>query len=268
MNEKNTGKKAILVVSFGTSYKETREKNIDVIEKEIAKEWPDWEVRRAFTSGMILNVLKKRDGIHINNVIEAIEELIEEGFTKLVVQPTHILNGDEYEKMINHIEPFKDKFAMLKIGAPLLSSSDDYEIVCLAINYSFGTFMSDEALVLMGHGTGHYADSAYAALDYRFKALGYPHVFVGTVEGYPSLEDIMPAIERYAPKKVTLLPLMIVAGDHATNDMAGDDEDSWKSKFINKGFEVECFLRGLGEIPVISKIYISHIKKAMKEEDA
>ena len=263
--EKNE-KKVILVVSFGTSFAETREKNIEAIEKEIAGAWPAWEVRRAFTSGMILKKLRERDSIVIDNVDEAMRHIIDDRVTKVFIQPTHIINGDEYEKMLRQVKPYENMFSWIRIGKPMLSESSDYEDVCNAIYDSLSELSSDDALVLMGHGTGHFADSAYAALDYRFKALGYPNVFIGTVEGYPELSDIIPQIEKFSPKKIFLMPFMIVAGDHAVNDMAGD-EDSWKTQFEAYGYEVESFLMGLGEIPAIRKLYLKHVEEGIIEEE-
>lgn len=251
-------KQAMLAVSFGTSHKETREKTIEAIEQQLRENFPAYELRRAFTSGMIMNVLKKRDNIHIDNVREAMQKLQRDGFVSVVLQPTHIINGDEYDKMVEQAMEFKDVFHSISIGAPLLTESCDYHAVCEGVMAQFPDLAKDEALVLMGHGTGHFADAAYAALDYRFKALGYDNVFVGTVEGYPELDDILPQVKKYAPKKVILMPLMVVAGDHATNDMAGEDEDTWKSVFEKEGYEVECVLKGLGEFKEIRDIYIRH----------
>jgi sirohydrochlorin cobaltochelatase len=253
-------KQAILVVSFGTSHKETRDKTIGAIEKSIADKYPERELRRAFTSGMIMKVLKNRDNMHIDNVTEAMERLVKEGFTDLIVQPTHIINGDEYEKMMAQIEPFMDKIETIRIGSPLLSSSEDYDATCRAVMKQLPQLKETDALVLMGHGTEHYVDAAYAALDYRFKALGYSNVFVGTVEGYPDIETVLEQVKCFGPEKVILMPFMVVAGDHATNDMAGDEEDSWKCIFNNAGFEVECLLKGIGEFEEIRKIYIEHIE--------
>jgi sirohydrochlorin cobaltochelatase len=253
-------KQAILVVSFGTSHKETRDRTIGAIEKAIADKYPERELKRAFTSGMIMKVLKNRDNLHIDNVTEAMERLVKEGFTDLIVQPTHIINGDEYEKMMAQIEPFMDKIEKIKIGAPLLSSSEDYDATCRAVMKQLPQLKETDALVLMGHGTEHYVDAAYAALDYRFKALGYANVFVGTVEGYPDIETVLEHVKCFGPKKVILMPFMVVAGDHATNDMAGDEEDSWKFIFNNAGFEVECILKGIGEFEEIREIYIEHIE--------
>lgn len=257
-------KRAILVVSFGTSHRETSKKTIEAIEEQISETYPDWQVHRAFTSGMIINKLKKRDGISIDNVPEAMERLAQDGFQEVFVQPTHIINGDEYDKLVAQALSHENQFQKVRIGKPLLSSSEDYEAVCRGIIEVEG--QTKEALVLMGHGTGHFADAAYAALDYRFKALGYEHVFVGTVEGYPDLETVKAMVERYKPEKVCLLPLMVVAGDHAVNDMAGEEADSWKSVFEAAGYEVRCILKGLGEFASIRQIYLEHIADGMKDE--
>lgn len=259
-------KKAILVVSFGTSYKETRNKTIGAIEKEIATAYPDWEIRRAFTSGMILRVLKKRDGIHIDTVTEAMERLVADGFETVLVQPTHIINGDEYDKMVAEIKPYYETLKQIKIGVPLLTSSQDYEAVIEAVMAQFSQLKKDEALVFMGHGTTHHTDAVYAALDYRFKAMGYPNVFVGTVEGYPDFEQVNKLVKAYHPKKVILMPFMVVAGDHATNDMAGDGEDSWKTLFEQEGYEVKCILKGLGELNEIQEQYGKHVAEILAEE--
>ncbi len=255
---------ALLVVSFGTSYQETREKTIEAIEKDMAAAFPEADFKRAFTSGMIIKRIKNRDGIHVNNVSEATEEMVNEGYKKLLVQPTHIINGEEFEKMLSMIIPYIEKFESIKIGKPMLTSSDDYakvvEVVMEDVKNTVGLDEND-VLVLMGHGTGHYTDAAYAALDYRFKAMGYKNVFVGTVEGYPEIQDVLPQVKEFGAKKVKLMPFMIVAGDHAINDMAGDDEDSWKNIFEEAGLETQCILKGLGEIEGIRNIYIEHLKE-------
>lgn len=259
-------KKAMLVVSFGTSYEETRNKTIGAIEKEIAEVYPDWEIRRAFTSGMILRVLKKRDGLHIDNVTEAMERLVKDGYDTVLIQPTHIINGDEYDKMVAEIQPYKEQFDKIKIGTPLLTSSQDYEEVIEGVMAQFPHLQSDEALVLMGHGTTHHTDAVYAALDYRFKAMGYTNVFVGTVEGYPDFEQVSNMVDAYHPKKVILMPFMVVAGDHAQNDMAGEEGDSWKTLFEQKGYKVECILKGLGEFQQIREQYRKHVADMLTEE--
>jgi sirohydrochlorin cobaltochelatase len=258
-------KKALLVVSFGTSHAETREKTVGAIEKNIAEAYPEYEVRRAFTSGMILKVLEKRDGIVIDNVAEAMSRLVSDGFEEVLVQPTHVISGDEYDEMAGDVMLFEDRFETLRIGAPLLFNTEDYQKVVRAVMEQFPDLGKRDALVLMGHGTGHRINAAYAALDYRFKDMGYGNVFVGTVEAYPDIETVARHVEAFRPEKVILMPLMVVAGDHAVNDMAGE-EDSWKSVFERAGFEVECVLKGLGEFQSIRDIYLEHVASALEAE--
>lgn len=259
------GKKAILVTSFGTSHTDTLEKTIAAIEKDIAAAYPDWEVRRAFTSGMILKVLAKRDGIVIDNVAEAMNRLVNDGFREVLVQPTHVIPGDEYEGMKADAEVFSDQFDRLIFGEPLLNRPDDYRKLIRAIMEQFPDLSEREALVLMGHGTEHPIDAAYAALDYRFKDMGYRNVFVGTVEGYPDVETVLRLVGSVRPDKVVLMPLMVVAGDHAVNDMAGDEEDSWKNLFEKAGYEVTCVLKGLGEFQSVRDIYLEHVRDGMSK---
>ena len=258
-------KKAILVVSFGTSHEETREKTIGAIEKDIAAAYPEYEVRRAFTSGMILKVLANRDKILIDNVAEAMERLVNEGFEKIFVQPTHVIPGDEYDDMVAVVNRFMDKVEKITIGTPLLYTVEDFQKVIRGIMEQFPTLKKEEALVLMGHGTEHIINSVYAAMDYHFKDMGYPNVFVGTVEAYPDVQVVSKQVAAYRPEKVILMPLMVVAGDHAVNDMAGEEEDSWKSVFENAGYQVECVLQGLGEFQAIRDIYLEHISNTVRK---
>lgn len=257
-------KKALLVVSFGTSHADTREKTIGAIEKNIADAFLDYEVRRAFTSGMILKVLEKRDGIVVDNVAEAMNRLVGDGFEEVLVQPTHVIPGDEYDKMVADVMMFKDRLEKISIGAPLLYNIEDYRKVVRAVMEQFPNLNKNDALVLMGHGTEHPINAAYAALDYQFKEMGYPNVFIGTVEGYPDVETVCRQVDAYQPERLILMPLMVVAGDHAVNDMAGEDEDSWKTIFAEAGYEVSCVLKGLGEFQAIRDIYLEHIFEAMK----
>lgn len=259
-------KKAMLVVSFGTSHAVTREKTIGAIEQSIASAYPAYEVRRAFTSGMILSVLEKRDGIRIDNVAEAMKRLADDGFREVFVQPTHVIPGEEYDDMVAEALLYEDRFDHLTIGTPLLYDTEDYRKVIRAVMDQFPDLTDRDALVLMGHGTGHPINAAYPALDYQFKDLGYHNVFIGTVEGYPEIDTVLKKVEAYRPEKVILLPLMVVAGDHAVNDMAGEDEDSWKSIFEHAGFRVECMLKGLGEFQAIRDIYLEHIASAKKAQ--
>ncbi len=256
-------KKAILVVSFGTSYHETREKTIDAIEHAIAEAFPDYQVYRAWTSKMIMKKLLKRDGIKINNVVEAMDQMAADGITDVIVQPTHVINGIENDLMIQDALSRRAHFQSIRFGTPLLTSTGDNEALVSIISSEFSDLKKDEALVLMGHGTTHYANSIYAAMDYTFKDMGHPNIFLGTVEAYPSMETLLKMVKEQNPKRVVLTPFMIVAGDHATNDMAGEDPDSWKCQFEKAGFPVDCVLKGLGEYPQIHQLFIRHIQEAI-----
>ena len=259
-------KEGILAVSFGTSHQETREKNIGAIERELAAAFPPFAVRRAFTSGMILNILRKRDGIQIDNVPQALERMLEEGFRRLVIQPTHVINGEEYDKLRELASPYLGKFDRAVFGAPLLTTTEDYRQVAGAVGERFSPGPR-EALVLMGHGTAHHANSAYPAMDYVFKELGWKNIFVGTVEGYPEIDTVLRQVQELGCTHVTLAPLMLVAGDHAMNDMQGDEEDSWKNRFAREGFQVTCVAQGLGEIPAIRRLYVAHAAEAIAQLD-
>ncbi len=260
----DANKKAILVVSFGTSYNDTRALTIDAIENKIAAAYPEYEVRRAFSSQIIIDKLNARDGLQIKNVDEAMKQLIADGVGTLIVQPTHVMNGYEYDEMKAAIEPYSKNFSNLVYGTPLLTSSEDYFTLISAFQKEIAHNLSqDTALVLMGHGTHHFANSTYAALDYMFKDKGMKNIFVGTVESYPDLDTIIAHVKSGGYKKVILQPLMIVSGDHANNDMAGDDENSWKTIFKSNGFEVECVLRGLGEFSSIQDMYVAHVGNAI-----
>lgn len=258
-------KKAILVVSFGTSFAETREKTIDRIEADIAEAYPDYTVYRAWTSRKILAKIRKRDNLVIPTVPEAVEQMIADGVTELIVQPTHIINGVENDIMKQEVLARKEAFTRLAFGAPLLTSTEDLKQVCHFVMEEFADLKEDEALVLMGHGTTHYANSVYAALNYVFADLGYSRTVLGTVEAYPDLEAFSRQLKGIAPRRLVLAPFMVVAGDHATNDLAGDEEDSWKSKMMAEGYEVRCVLKGLGEYPKIRGMYLAHIQEARKE---
>lgn len=263
MNE-NTDKKALLVISFGTSYKDTREKTIDVSEKALAAAFPEFDQKRAFTSQIIIDILSDRDGIEVDNVTEAIEKLYQEGYGEVLVQPLHVINGAEYSDLVAELTPYKGKFAKLVIGQPLLSSVDDYKTMVASVNAAMPELGENEAVVFMGHGTHHHANSAYGALDYTFKTEGYLNVYIGTVEGYPALEDVIHWLEVDGIEKVTLMPLMVVAGDHAQNDMAGDEDDSWKVILKGAGYEVDTLLVGLGEMEGIHEMYIDHARAALE----
>lgn len=266
MKKGDPSKKAVLVVSFGTSYNESREKTIGSVEKKIAVALPDYEQRRAFTSQIIIDKIAKRDNEKIDNVTEAMQKLVNEGFGTLIVQPTHVMNGEEYDEMKELTEPFEKNFVSIKYGKPLLTSSDDYADAINAIAKDIPNLTDKScAVVFMGHGTAHFANASYSALDYRFKAMGFENAFVGTVEGYPDIDKIKKDLAEFKPKKVILVPLMIVAGDHANNDMAGDDEDSWKTQLKKEGYEVECIIKGLGEYEGIQNMFVKHCNDALNE---
>lgn len=250
-------KKAILVVSFGTSYKETREKTIEACESKIKESFKGYDFFRAFTSNMIIRKLKNRDNIHIENPIEALDRLYDEGYEEVIVQTLHIICGEEYTKLKNQISEYDDKFEKITLGRPLLSQIDDYKETVEALKLQIPELEEDEAIVLMGHGTEHEAHSAYPALDYMLKQENIK-AYVGTVEGYPEIDEVIVNLKKDKVSKVRLMPFMLVAGDHAINDMAGDEDDSWNSILIKNGFKTEVHLKGLGENEAIQNKFVKH----------
>ncbi|MCC8101072.1 MAG: sirohydrochlorin cobaltochelatase [Clostridiales bacterium] len=254
--------KGILVVSFGTSYEETRKKTIDQIEASMRQEYPTWRVYRAWTSGMIRRKIKMRDGIDIPDVEEALIQMAADGMADVVVQPTHVINGIENDQMLESVRKCGHLFSRISVGKPLLTTQEDNVRIVRVIAQEL-RIAEDEALVLMGHGTEHYANSIYAALDYQFKDMGYSNIFMGTVEAYPALDSLMRRVQEQQFREVVLAPFMIVAGDHAENDLAGSDADSWKSRFESAGFEVRCVLKGLGEYAGVREMFLDHVRDAM-----
>lgn len=259
--ETTAKKTAVLAVSFGTSFHETRKKTIDCIEECLAEAFPDAQIYRAWTSRMILKKLKTRDGLHIDNVTEAMERIVADQVTDLIVQPTHVINGIENDQMKEEIMAFAPSLRSVSFGTPLLSCTGDNEEAIRSVMVEW-ELPEREALVFMGHGTTHYANTVYAAMDYTFKDLGYSNVFLGTVEAYPSLQSLLRQLHAFEPEKVHLAPFMIVAGDHARNDMSGEDPDSWKSRFEAEGFTVECHMKGLGEYQGIRQMFVRHALEA------
>lgn len=253
-------KKAILAVSFGTSHNDTRKITIDAIEQDMQAAFPDYALYRAWTSKMIIKKVNARDGVHIFTVKEAMEQMLQDGITDVLVQPTHVINGIENDLMKEDALAYQEQFHSISFGDPLLTSEQDNLAVIEAITSEFKDLEKDDVLVLMGHGTTHYANAIYAALDYTFKDKGYSNIFLGTVEAYPTMESLLKMVHAYKPKKVVLAPFMIVAGDHAKNDMASDEPDSWYSQFKAEGYEVEPVLKGLGEYSGIRKLFIEHLK--------
>lgn len=251
--------KGILVVSFGTSHLDTMKKTISVIEQEISERFQEYRVYRAFTSGMIIRKLKRTENLAVDTVQEALNRMKEDGIEDVIVQPTHIINGVEYDRMMKELMENMFLFRRIRVGKPLLSSVDDYKKSIHAV-MAETRLEDDEMLVLMGHGTDHHANSAYPTLEYTFHALGYNQVLVGTVESFPELKNVMAKLEISGKKKVVLMPFMLVAGDHAKNDMAGE-EDSWKSELEDAGYEVRVIMKGLGEFEGIRKIFTEHLEE-------
>lgn len=255
----------ILAVSFGTSFDNNREVTIGAVENAIKAANPDYEVRRAFTSQIVIDVIKENGGAAIDNVEEAFDRLVEDGVKELVVQPTHVMSGFEYDDLMAVIDEYKGKFDKVSVGAPLLTSDADYTTLVDALVADTAAYNVDgTAVVFMGHGTHHEANATYGKLQETFTAKGNNNYFVGTVEGSPTLEDVIAGVKAGGYTKVVLQPLMVVAGDHANNDMAGDEEGSWKLAFEAEGIEVECSLKGLGAIEAVQDMYVAHTAEAVK----
>ncbi len=252
-------RKGILVVSIGTSHMDTLENAIGAIERTVAERFPEYRVYRAFTSRMIIQKLKRAKGIGIQTVPEALERMSADGVETVLVQPTHIINGIENDSMLEEVLEHARHFQRVRVGKPLLSSPDDYKKVVHAVMEEVG-LTAGEALVLMGHGTRHYANSAYPTLEYTFHLLGYQQVLVGTMEGFPSLSDVMGKLAMSDCRKVRLMPFMVVAGGHAKRDMAGE-EGSWKCELEEAGYEVDVLAKGLGELEGIRRIFLEHLEE-------
>lgn len=255
-------KKALLVISFGTSYIETLEKTIAATEKALERQFPQYDLKRAFTSQMVINKLKKRDHLEIDTIAQAAERLLAAGYREVLVQPLHIIHGSEYHAALTELKPYLQNFASFALGRPLLSLYADYLAVVDALRDELPAFPSDEALVFMGHGSSHPANAAYAQLDMVFKDQGFAHIHVATVEGFPELATVIKHLKADHIQKVTLMPFMLVAGDHARNDMAGDEPQSWKTILQNEGFAVTTRLVGLGEMEKIRQLYVAHAQEA------
>ena len=286
LNQDEIGENEILVVSFGTSFNDSRVKDIGGIEKAIAAANPDYSVRRAFTAQTIINHIQARDGEKIDNVDQALTRAVDNGVKNLVIQPTHLMHGAEYDELVETVNKYADSFETVKISEPLLGEvgadatviNDDKQTVAKEITSAaladagFESLekAADEqtAFVFMGHGTSHAAKVTYSQMQTQMNELGYKNVFVGTVEGEPeetSCENVIAAVQEAGYTKVILRPLMVVAGDHANNDMAGDDEDSWKSMFEAAGLSVDCQIAGLGRIENVEALYVQHTADAMKK---
>lgn len=263
-NQDGIGEKELLVVSFGTSYNDSRRLTIGGIEAAIAEAMPDWDVRRGFTAQIVIDHVARRDGEIIDNVTEALDRAIANGVKTLVVQPTHLMHGFEYDDVVAELATVADAFeGGVFVGEPLLTSDEDFDRVAdvmidLLKDYDDG----ETALIYMGHGTEHEANAVYAKMQGILTEKGAENYYVGTVEAEPSVDDVLAALEGKGYRRVVLRDMMVVAGDHANNDMAGDEEDSWKSIFTAAGYEVECVLEGLGQVPEIQQIYVEHAMAA------
>ena len=288
LNADEIGENELLVVSFGTSFNDSRTEDIGGIEKALQKAYPDWSVRRAFSAQIIINHVQARDGEKIDNMDQALQRAVDNGVKNLIVQPTHLMHGAEYDELSEAVASYSDKFESVSIAEPLLgevgsaddSVNSDKEAVAKAVTAEAVKTAGYESLdaakedgtafVFMGHGTSHTAKISYSQMQNQMNALGYDNVFIGTVEGEPedtACEAVIEKIQKAGYKKVILRPLMGVAGDHANNDMAGDDDDSWKSQFEASGVfdSIETQIAGLGQIPVIQDLYVSHTHAAMEE---
>ena len=289
LNEDNIGENEILVVSFGTSFNDSRAEDIGGVEKALQAAYPDWSVRRAFTAQIIINHVQARDDEKIDNMDQALERAVDNGVKNLVVQPTHLMHGAEYDELTEAVENYKDKFESVKIAEPLLGEvgadetaiNEDKAAVAEAITAEavktagFDSLDAAKeegtAFVFMGHGTSHTAKISYSQMQAQMEQLGYENVFIGTVEGEPedtACEAVIEKLKNAGYKKVILRPLMVVAGDHANNDMAGDDDDSWKSQFEASGVfdSIDTQIAGLGEIDAIQQLYVAHTQAAIDAE--
>ena len=283
-NQDEIGENELLVVSFGTSFNDSRVADIKGIEDALQEANPDWSVRRAFTAQIIINHIQARDGEKIDNMTQALDRAVANGVKNLVVQPTHLMHGAEYDEMCEALEQYKDKFESVAIAEPMLGEvgSDatvinaDKEAVAKAITAAAVADAGFESLdaakdagtafVFMGHGTAHVAKVTYSQMQAQMQQLGYENVFIGTVEGEPeetSCEAVIEAVKAAGYTNVILRPLMVVAGDHANNDMAGSEDDSWKTMFEAAGFTVDCQIAGLGEIADVQALYVAHTKAAI-----
>ena len=288
-NQDEIGENELLVVSFGTSYNDSRVADIKGIEDALQAAYPDWSVRRAFTAQIIINHVQARDGEKIDNMTQALDRAVANGVKNLVVQPTHLMHGAEYDEMCEAIEQYKDKFESVSIAEPLLGEvgSDatvinaDKEAVAKAITAAAVADAGFESLdaakdagtafVFMGHGTAHVAKVTYSQMQTQMQNLGYENVFIGTVEGEPeetACEAVIEAVKAAGYTNVVLRPLMVVAGDHANNDMAGSEDDSWKTMFEAAGFTVDCQISGLGDIADVQALYVAHTKAAIEALNA
>lgn len=289
LNADEIGENELLVVSFGTSFNESRAEDIGGIEKKLQESFPDWSVRRAFTAQIIINHVQARDSEKIDNMQQALQRAVDNHVKNLVIQPTHLMHGAEYDELKSAVDAYADQFEKVVIAEPLLGqvgsegneTNEDKQMVAEAVTAAavakaeYGSLeeaaADGTAFVLMGHGTSHTAKITYTQMQSQMTDLGYDNVFIGTVEGEPeetACEAVIEAVKEAGYKKVVLRPLMVVAGDHANNDMAGDDEDSWKSMFIASGYfdSIECQIEGMGRIEAVEDLYVQHTQAAIESD--
>jgi sirohydrochlorin cobaltochelatase len=263
-NENQIGDQELLVVSFGTSYNDSRRLTIGGIESRLEKDFPEWSVHRGFTSQIIIDHVLRRDGEKIDNVTEALDRAIDNGVKTLLVQPTHLMHGFEFTDLVEELAEYADAFDKIIVGEPLLSSDEDFSAVADIITEATKEYDDGKtAICFMGHGTEAESNEIYARMQNVLEDKGFENYFVGTVEAEPSVEDVLEAVQQGGYERVVLRPLMIVAGDHANNDMAGDEEDSWKSVFEAAGFEVVCVVEGLGQLEGVQEIFSQHVQDAL-----
>lgn len=263
-NQDGIGDKELLVLSFGTSFNDSRRLTIGAIEGDLETAFPDYSVRRGFTANIIIDHVEKRDGVKIDDVKAALDRAADNGVKTLVVQPTHLMNGLEYADLEKEVADYSDSFEQVAFGKPLLSSDDDFKKVEKAITDWTKEYDDGKtAICFMGHGTEADSNAVYQKMQDLLTKDGFANYYVGTVEATPSLDDVLAKVKAGNYERVVLEPLMVVAGDHANNDMAGDEDGSWKKTFEDAGYKVECVLRGLGENEAIRQIYVEHAQEAI-----
>ena len=263
-NQDNIGENELLVLSFGTSFNDSRRLTIGAIEDQLEKSFPDYSVRRGFTANIVIDHVAKRDGEKIDDIDASLKRAVDNGVKNLVVQPTHLMNGLEYNDLKDELAGYSDSFEKIVLGQPLLTSDDDFQKVMNAIVDATKEYDDGEtAICFMGHGTEAESNQVYTKMQETLKAAGHDNYFVGTVEATPSLDDVIAAVKAGGYKKVVLRPVMIVAGDHANNDMAGDEDGSWKTEFEKAGFEVTTVVEGLGSVQAIQDLFVAHAQAAI-----
>ena len=259
--------KAVVVISFGTTYKDTCEKTIGAIERDVQARFPDRKFYRAWTSGFIRKKILQRDGETILSPEDALQLAMEETCDDLLIQPTHLLAGGEYEKIMEALNPLIDRFPQVHISRPLLDKEEDIKEIAEVFTTIFKAVKKDEVVAFMGHGSDSLKFPVYERLNEAFRELGFENFVTGTVEFTPGIKPVLDMVRERRPKKVYLSPLLVVAGDHANNDMAGDKPDSWKNQILAEGAKVECIVKGIGEYPEIRDMYMKRATEALSSQE-